>query len=1321
MKDIGQSGMKFLKKLMDTQMYSNYCQWNRSSVNPPTPALDGSVYRLPGSPMTGTPLNPLNSVNTIDPMSPSAMTVNSLGVVEEENPQERSVDSLVELFAIALSGTIPSDVSQVNLALDAYKLLYPETIPEVIQATLDYCNSIDLIRDITSRISRSSRTLRKYIDRKIYARYEMPQSDLSYRFKEEDFFACNGLLCQGYCNTSQCTEICVQIWENKVHVLRHKKAAFDIVSKKYEKAGKPKLQNADTSVDLSMSKIEYVTSSGVRLEAFKHGRETFSQYTLRKQVIASAIQFSIPNFKARDEDIDEYEHKQSYIEIKKPKKSSRLRYKERKVKGVLFSTKRTDVAVAEKKSGRQKVFAHTSNPYVLALARYFVKKESKFNNKYRKRCYQRIQRLCRKFVAHFRKVRYHRSVLYVQSIVRGYIVRNNLALLVDTLIDRKRSRLMASIRIRNFVRNHADNIIRLLDWKVEEKARKRRSQTSIPVSLNPVSPNSSTYNSVSGKELGIAGFDRHIPANSSAISIRSPRYLSEPSLENMHKAVVAASASVGKSSTGLPPTPKIAAENMDSMPRSVTESEAHPAMPNMNRRPSIGLSLPDKAREFLQFGKIVRKSPMGNMSFGSRSFIPSPVAAIPPLVPTQSTPIERERRPSLSASLSSMIVSATQTMSNSSSPISKERGGSNPESPEDNKKSPGRPPSPKFSESPPPPMSVQEDILAESRREMINAVMSPTSFPQIDGEYDDSGDESCKVLNRVMAFKKSRHNRFSRRFSVDHASTEDTEASVDAKAIQNASSKLSAKREFKSDSLMADKKMPFTLSKLDMTKVRPPPHIAKLLNRDELVDAKEYSDSGQSDRDEKMSVRSSSHHTIGNCTTTTGVASGASHDERSDEETVFSNTTATTTNTARAKRSTPLGRFAAANNYAIHNMVNSGSRTSRSSTAASPHHSNQSSSLSQVPDSFESKSSDNSIRVTNVIPAKRFSIVPDQTVGRPLARSLSDRNRRATIGGGLLDNASPTEAMIKNSSQSVMPREDSPTSPRMRRSTMAGSPDTDNQNSSVHLHIASAGSTGSPLNYATPAIDGRSSPVPNFSLSPEIGKPGVGSPKPTARKSIIDVLTPMSSPKGPPINTSTATAVAVNDKSTRDENSKPKVELLTSEVDSGDDEALESMSVSNRRECDDMVTELRSYPLKAFGFAAADLLNRQQIAIIKKMYGILRAGLLVTKHNRSGAPKTRRLFIDLACSKLYWRAPTAKADKEERDEDNDSNDETALLSPAHPPHQNGGFHLGSFLGRMRGRRSSVGGDGKVVLLREIISVSYSFLIEFIKTYEFYLM
>jgi hypothetical protein len=69
--------------------------------------------------------------------------------------------------------------------------------------------------------------------------------------------------------------------------------------------------------------------------------------------------------------------------------------------------------------------------------------------------------------------------------------------------------------------------------------------------------------------------------------------------------------------------------------------------------------------------------------------------------------------------------------------------------------------------------------------------------------------------------------------------------------------------------------------------------------------------------------------------------------------------------------------------------------------------------------------------------------------------------------------------------------------------------------------------------------------------------------------------------------------------------------------------------------------------LAGLGVEAKELLTHQQQHLLLIMGNILRSGVPIIKHGRSGLPKPKVLFCDSTLSKLYWRQPGSKPDAED--------------------------------------------------------------------------
>jgi hypothetical protein len=401
LKDIGQYGMAFVRKLIDTQMYSNYCQWNKSSSDR-TPALDGSIYRLPGSPIVGAPLR-----TDLDMASSILLSPKSADRDNNDNV-EKNFDSLVEVFFIGLTGTVAMDAIQIQQQQAIYTTLYPtkHVLSDILN--LSELNNTDRIEQFTKKVCKHSRALRRYIDKKILTRFNDELQDIQSKFHIDDFLACNGLICHGYCNTVICSEICANIWEKKVRKLRHQQAAYDIVCKRYEKHKHIKEEEPSSVVEMSKSKIEYITSSGARLEAVQHKRETLSQFHLRKAVIASSITTTVAATTTTSPGVKSMVSHQK----KKHSPSSKHRRRHRKQHGREENV-RARLFTKATSEHTNRTFASTTDTYILTLAKYFAKKEDKYIKKYYRRCQQRIQRFLSRFITYYRKKHYLQSIIYM--------------------------------------------------------------------------------------------------------------------------------------------------------------------------------------------------------------------------------------------------------------------------------------------------------------------------------------------------------------------------------------------------------------------------------------------------------------------------------------------------------------------------------------------------------------------------------------------------------------------------------------------------------------------------------------------------------------------------------------------------------------------------------------------------------------------------------------------------------------------------------------------------------------------------------------------
>lgn len=94
------------------------------------------------------------------------------------------------------------------------------------------------------------------------------------------------------------------------------------------------------------------------------------------------------------------------------------------------------------------------------------------------------------------------------------------------------------------------------------------------------------------------------------------------------------------------------------------------------------------------------------------------------------------------------------------------------------------------------------------------------------------------------------------------------------------------------------------------------------------------------------------------------------------------------------------------------------------------------------------------------------------------------------------------------------------------------------------------------------------------------------------------------------------------------------------------------------------------------------------------MWSLLRAGVEVLKHGRSGKPKFKTLLCDLRMTKLYWRGPGARPDPDLDESDGDAAEPEHIVTSPHAK-QN---RRASYANVVRTNAD------RVILIREIVEV-----------------
>jgi hypothetical protein len=664
-KDLRPYEQTFINKLTETQMYSNYCQARKSESPPPTVAdgKDGTNVSSDGAGNGGANVAPSSASQGKDSAgNGNAASANLPPFIAHVLEVPQPIDSMVELFHLMLCGVTPASADTISMYHQEYERIYGASCKTF---TLSDCEKLLINEPKRSlpTMGKSRRRLQRLLD-KLFD--EMADKELpKIQIQPEELRYCSGLLCNGFCNTESCDAICLSIWQRKVRLLRKRQAALQIVSEKYEST--IKLQQGETPAPTdsflspavlttgvsalteepqvfgtsnSDSKLKFINSDGVRLEAVKHGKETNTQYVLRQKVIEAQMQRT---FKASPS-------KQSYQHGKQ----------HRKVR-VQAMTKEI---VNQQLKIHVKTLSDSNNRYVTTLAKYYAEKEKKYLRRLRRRSHACIHRALRKYLYRFRTRKRQRSAIVIQSNFRGYRIRKIIPVLVEELYARISQRMiqrcLATIRIRNHIRKNSEAILNVFERK---KIARRLAKTNIPVrhsvtkenmnGMQQVSSSSGTGTSSHAGTASAGTFDakRQLTINERYISDAAPGLLTTATAmlvptpkngntqpENPQKSNVA---SAIDNSTSKQPSnftkPSLLSMNSTSSVSSIVSdvparSEAVPPHPPKRRNSGSG-SLSSAAYDFMVHG-IKRRSiqesfrhPFANKKYSARSVSPPPNAA----------------------------------------------------------------------------------------------------------------------------------------------------------------------------------------------------------------------------------------------------------------------------------------------------------------------------------------------------------------------------------------------------------------------------------------------------------------------------------------------------------------------------------------------------------------------------------------------------------------------------------------------------------------------------------------------------------------------
>ncbi len=479
-KEIGQGGAKFVAQLLETQMFCNYCQKakldsaaiathkSQSAISHPAASTALTVSTsLPGD-LSGSQAGGAATPMQAGVAGRSRSRSRALSNVGGEEAS-RELDALHAVFELALTGTVAMDPASLGAAKETFRRLYPDVSDdfaansaEVDSLLTKYATSLE------AAASRSPHITNAVCD-------EFLRSSSAGRNFSLLLPWCNGLTCGGQANSALCSPICVQLWQRSVQQLRQESVVQDIVSRHHHAPFVTKTHVLKAPAALGEAAGPTVrVSLKPKLEAVRHGRETESQYLQRKQIIDSASSPTVATSPAKTQERAASGAARKSVAVRGPN----LKY----IPGA--------AADSADRSGRKRITyarSSTADAATMLIARHYVQKQEKVIAQRRKRALRVVRRFLLRFVFFFRKIKFIDSVVRLQAFARGYIIRCHIAAIVEALIARKIERLLACVRIRNFLRAHDSAIARRWARRKAEEQRRKRSLISIPAAT-PSSP-----------------------------------------------------------------------------------------------------------------------------------------------------------------------------------------------------------------------------------------------------------------------------------------------------------------------------------------------------------------------------------------------------------------------------------------------------------------------------------------------------------------------------------------------------------------------------------------------------------------------------------------------------------------------------------------------------------------------------------------------------------------------------------------------------------------------------------------------------------------
>jgi hypothetical protein len=495
-KDIGVGGMAFMKMLQETQMYSNYCTHLKQTAS----NSQQSPYNLKAQmPDKKDPLSlqtNFTSTTTADliralPSSQKRSTAPwKSQIIDFTDEGVEEFDAATELFTIATIGTIEMKASALQSAVDAYERLYGPRDQSIVDETLKkYASDLSalekkhvldphshgdakresldaFIRKIDPESSNNKMFNENLFTTELYESEEGSSKPIDEQLQDSErpLTWCNGLVCGGYSNTPFCTTICMDLWERKLKLVR-KQTVFKSIVKKHHHSN---LVMLDRVITIKHSDLENVSNThnsvvwkGVdggeartvkinlqpRLDVVRHRKETQSQFEKRREIVGNR----------RVEIL--YEAEGTAKQNKSPS-SPAAKKKKRRTADIYGPGEKASSTSPKRRPHVLYARASSADSATWTIAQYYSGRDKRSYRSRETKALKVLKPLMLRFISRFRKYKFIESILLIQAHIRGFLVRNNIPVLVELLINRKIDRLLACIRIRNFIRFHEVSIWR---------------------------------------------------------------------------------------------------------------------------------------------------------------------------------------------------------------------------------------------------------------------------------------------------------------------------------------------------------------------------------------------------------------------------------------------------------------------------------------------------------------------------------------------------------------------------------------------------------------------------------------------------------------------------------------------------------------------------------------------------------------------------------------------------------------------------------------------------------------------------------------------